>query len=98
MIGAIASFEFSRRLRLISTYVYFVVFFALGLLVVLVSGGAFSFASADFGTGGKVLVTSPFLLASVIAFVTFFGLVITAAIAGQATYQDIDSNTTAFFY
>ncbi len=46
----------------ISTYVYFVVFFALGLLFTLMSGGAFSSASVDFGTGGKVLINSPYAL------------------------------------
>ena len=31
-------------------------------------------------------------------YICFFGIVITAAIAGQATYQDIDSNSAVFFY
>ncbi len=55
-------------------------------------------ASVDFGTGGKVLINSPYALNSVITFISFFGIVITAAIAGQATYQDIDSNSAVFFY
>src|SRR5271165_1148564 len=98
MVLSILSFEFSRRLRRISTYVYFVVFFALGFLFVLMSGGAFAGAAVDYGTGGKVLVTSPFALNLIIMFVSFFGVVIVAALAGQATYQDIDNNTTPFFY
>src|SRR5262249_47698614 len=79
-------------------WVYFVVFFALGLLFTLMSGGAFSGSSVDFGTGGKVLINSPYALNSIITFIAFFGIVITAAIAGQATYQDIDSNSAVFFY
>ncbi|MFZ0806801.1 MAG: ABC transporter permease, partial [Candidatus Sulfotelmatobacter sp.] len=98
MIASILAFEFSRRLRRISTYVYFLVFFGLGFLFVLMSGGAFSDATVDFGTGGKVLVTSPFALNLIIMFVSFFGVIIVAAIAGQATYQDLDNNSTAFFY
>jgi hypothetical protein len=98
MVARIAAFEFSQRLRRISTYVYFIVFFGLSLLFVLMSGGAFSDASVDFGTGGRVLVNSPFALNIIITFVTFFGVVVSAALAGQATYQDIDSNATAFFY
>ena len=86
-------FELQQRLRRLSTYVYFVVFFALGLLFTLMSGGAFSSASVDFGTGGKVLINSPYALNGVITYICFFGIVITAAIAGQATYQDIDSNS-----
>jgi ABC-2 type transport system permease protein len=98
MIFSILTFEFSRRLRQISTYVYFVVYFALAFLFVLMSGGAFPTATVDFGTGGKVLVTSPFALSQIIMYMSFFGVVITAALAGQATYQDVDSNSTAFFY
>lgn len=98
MVSSILAFEFTRRLRRISTYVYFVVFFALGFLFVLMSGGAFPSATVDFGTGGKVLITSPFALNVIITYVSFFGVVITAAVAGQATFQDVDSNSTAFFY
>ncbi|HEV2399706.1 MAG TPA: ABC transporter permease [Candidatus Sulfotelmatobacter sp.] len=98
MTASILTFEFSRRLRRISTYVYFVVFFGLGFLFVLMSGGAFAQASVDFGTGGRVLITSPFALNLIIMFVSFFGVIVVAAISGQATYQDLDSNSTAFFY
>ena len=98
MLVNIFLFDFEQRLRRLSTYVYFVVFFALGLLFTLMSGGAFANASVDFGTGGKVLITSPYALNGVITYICFFGIVITAAIAGQATYQDIDSNSAVFFY
>ncbi|MGA8490629.1 MAG: ABC transporter permease, partial [Terriglobales bacterium] len=98
MVARILVFEFSRRLRRISTYVYFFVFFALGFLFVLMSGGAFSGATVDFGTGGRVLVTSPFALNLIIMFISFFGVVVSAALAGQATYQDVENNTTAFLY
>lgn len=98
MVASILVFEFSRRLRRISTYIYFLVFLALGFLFVLMSGGAFPSATIDFGTGGKVLVTSPFALCVIIAYVSFFGVIVTAALAGQSTYQDVDSNSTAFFY
>jgi hypothetical protein len=95
---SISAFEFSRRLRRISTYVYFLVFFALGFLFVLMSGGAFAGATIDFGTGGKVLVTSPFALNVIIMYVSFFGVIVTASLAGQATHEDVESNSTAFFY
>ncbi|MGA8153486.1 MAG: ABC transporter permease [Terriglobales bacterium] len=98
MVLTIASFEFRQRMRRISTYVYFVVFTGLGFLFILISGGAIPGASADFGTGGKVLVNSPYALDAIITFVSFFGLVVTAAIAGQATYQDVDNHSTDFFF
>jgi ABC-2 type transport system permease protein len=98
MLASIFFFEFQQRLRRVSSYVYFGVFFALGLLFTLMSGGAFATASVDFGTGGKVLINSPYALNSIITYICFFGIVITAAIAGQATFQDIDNKTTDFFY
>jgi ABC-type transport system involved in multi-copper enzyme maturation permease subunit len=98
MVLTIAGFEFRQRLRRISTYVYFLVFYGLGYLFILISGGAMPGASVDFGTGGKVLVNSPFALAAIIAYVSFFGVVVTAAIAGQATYQDVDNHATDFFF
>ena len=98
MLSRIFLFEFAQRLRRISTWVYFLVFFALGCLFTLLSGGAFPGGSVDFGTGGKVLINSPYALNSIITYISFFGIVITAAIAGQATYQDIDSNSAVFFY
>jgi ABC-2 type transport system permease protein len=98
MTGTIALFELRQRLRRVSTYLYFLVLFALGFLFALIGGGAFSSASLDFGTGGKVFINSPFSLNAIISFLSVFGVIITAAIAGQATYQDIDNNCTAFFY
>lgn len=98
MVLTIAGFEFRQRLRRISTYVYFLVFGGLGYLFTLMSGGAVGEATVDFGTGGKVLVNSPYALTIIIAYMTFFGVVVTGAIAGQATYQDVDSRTTDFFF
>ena len=98
MVLNILRFEFRQRLGRLSTYVYFLVFAGLGCLFAAIAGGAIPGASVDFGTGGKVLVNSPFALNAIISYVTFFGIIVTAAIAGQATYQDVHANSTAFFY
>lgn len=98
MVLNIASFELRQHLGRISTYVYFVVFLLLGGLFTAASGGAIPDAVIEFGTGGKILVNSPYALNSIISYITFFGLVITAAITGQATYKDIASNSTSLFY
>ena len=98
MLTNIFLFELDQRLRRLSTYIYFLVFFALGCLFALMSGGAIGGTSIEFGTGGKVLVNSPYALNVIITYLSFYGLIITAAIAGQATYQDIDSNSAVFFY
>src|SRR5438552_10404502 len=98
MTITIALFELRQRLRRVSTYLYFLVLFALAFLFALIGGGAFNGASLDFGTGGKVFINSPFSLYNFISILSVFGVIITAAIAGQATYQDIDNNCTSFFY
>jgi ABC-2 type transport system permease protein len=98
MLSNIFLFELQQRLRRISTYVYFVVFFALGCLFTLMSGGAIPGVGVEFGTGGKILINSPYALNSIITYICFFGIIVSAAIAGQATYQDIDNNSTPFFY
>ncbi len=98
MLGNIFLFELSQRLRRLSTYIYFLVFFVLGAVFALISGGAIAGSSVEFGTGGKVLINSPYALNVIITYISFFGIIITAAIAGQATYQDIDNNAAVFFY
>jgi ABC-2 type transport system permease protein len=98
MVLTIAGFEVRQRLRRISTYIYFLVFCGLSYLFALMSGGAIPGATVEFGTGGKVLVNSPYALQAIITFITFIGVVVTAAIAGQATYQDIDSHSTDLFF
>jgi len=98
MIATILLFELRQRLGRISTYVYFLILFALGMLFMLLSGGAFPGAFVDFGTGGKVLVNSPYALNEIIVYIAVFGVIITASLAGQATFQDVESNSTAFFY
>ena len=98
MVFTIASFEVRQRLRRISTYVYFFVFFALSVLFVCVAGGAISGAAVDFGTGGKIWLNSPYALNVITMYITFLGIVVTGAIAGQATYQDTDSHISDLFY
>ncbi len=98
MLLRIASFELRRRLRMLSTYVYFAIFFAIGFLWICIAGGAFTGASVDFGAGGKVMINSPTSLLLLMMIGGYLGTIITAAIAGRATYQDIDSGTTSFFY
>jgi ABC-2 type transport system permease protein len=94
----IAWFEVGRRLRMLSTYVYFGIFFGLGFLWISIAGGAFANASVDFGAGGKVPINAPFSILFLTMIGGYFGTIITAAIAGRATFQDIDHRTTPFFF
>jgi ABC-type transport system involved in multi-copper enzyme maturation permease subunit len=94
----IAAFEVRQRLRMISTYVYFGVFLALGAFFILAAGGAIPGATVDFGTGGKVNINSPWSLSMLMPLMASFAVIITASIAGRATHQDVDSDSTALFF
>src|SRR6266851_5802762 len=97
MIGTILLFEVRQRLSRISTWMYFLILFVAAYLFALILGGAFP-GSGGAGLGDKAFVNSPFLINGLISSLTLFGLIITAALAGQATYQDIDNNCDSFFY
>lgn len=94
---AIAGFEFRSRLKLISTWVYFIVFFALTMLWMAAAGGLFENANVAFGSG-KVAVNSPFALAATTSVLGLFGTVVMAAIMGRAVQQDFEYRTQTFFF
>ena len=71
----IAGFEFRSRLKLVSTWVYFLVFFCLALLWIAAAGGLFKDASVSFGSG-KVAVNSPFAMAQTVAILGMFGVTV----------------------
>ena len=93
----IAGFEFRSRLKLISTWVYFLVFFSLALLWIAAAGGLFKDANISFGSG-KVAVNSPFALAQTVAILGMFGITVMAAIMGRAVQQDVEYRTQSFFF
>ena len=94
---AIAGFEFRSRLKLISTWLYFIVFFALTMLWMAAAGGLFESANVSFGSG-KVAVNSPFALAATTSVLGLFGTVVMAAIMGRAVHQDFEYRTQSFFF
>ena len=94
---AIAGFEFRSRLKLLSTWVYFIVFFAIATLWIAAAGGLFKDANISFGSG-KVAVNSPFALAQTVSVLGMFGITIMAAIMGRAVQQDFEHRTHNFFF
>jgi ABC-2 type transport system permease protein len=98
MIGTILLFELQNRMARISTYIYFAILLLWAYFLTIASGGAFSSIQVGLATDGKVMVNSPFALYIFIGQLSLYGLIITAALAGQATYQDIDNNCVEFFY
>ena len=87
-------FELRFYLRRISTWVYFAVLMAAAFMMMLTFGGAFPEASASIeGTDGHVLVNSPHVLLILISTFGLFGILVTAAIAGNAGYRDFGHKT-----
>ena len=93
----IAAFEFRSRLKLLSTWVYFLVFLAIALLWIAAAGGLFANASISFGSG-KVAVNSPYALAQTVATLGLLGVTVMAAIMGRAVQQDFEYRTQSFFF
>jgi ABC-2 type transport system permease protein len=95
---SIAAFELRKRLGAPSTYVYFLAFFMCGLLVMLATGGAFSIAMSLTGDAERIRVNSPFALQAAIALFSNLGILVSAAIFGQAIYQDYESRCDGLFF
>src|SRR6185437_13237769 len=97
MLLSIARFELSKRLGMLSSYVYFALFFAFGLISMLGVGGAFSNVSAGAGTE-KVLANSPLILQGLISTLSILGILVSASVFGQAVHQDFESRCDAIFF
>ncbi len=93
MLLTVARFEFGQRLKRLSTWIYFTLFLAIGVLFFLAAAGTFQNITGSFGTGGKVMANSPYTLAALISSVSYFALLVTAALAGQAVHQDFGHGT-----
>ena len=93
----IASFEFRSRLKLLSTWVYFLVFMAIALLWIAAAGGLFKDANISFGSG-KIAVNSPYAMAQTIAVLGMLGITVMAAVMGRAVQQDVEYRTQSFFF
>jgi len=94
---AIAWFDFVRRLRMVSTYVYFVLFAVLAGLWMAAAGGALASAAVSFG-GDKILINGPYALAIGIAFLGFAGVTVIGSVAGRAVQQDYEAGIHHFFF
>ena len=81
-------FELKFRLKSLSTYVYFFMWFAFSFLCV---------ASENFGPigygNGKVLLNGPFAIATYDWLSTLFGLIVIAAIFGTSILRDFQRDT-----
>jgi len=93
---AIASFEARQRLKLLSTWVYFLMFLALAMLWMATAGGVFKEATISFG--GKFLINAPRSLAFTSSILGCFGVVVVAAMMGRSVQQDFEYGMQHFFF
>ncbi len=93
---AIALFEARQRLKLLSTWVYFGMFFAMAMLWMAAAGGVFKEAYVSFGT--KSLLNSPFSISITVAFLGCLGVIVMAAMVGRAVQQDFEYEMHHFFF
>ena len=79
-------FEIKLRLKSISTYVYFGLWFLLAFL---------SVAAEDFGPGGagKVLLNGPYNTLQIFTQLTAFGIIVLSAIFGTSILRDFQRDT-----
>ena len=92
---AIALFEARQRLKLLSTWVYFIGFLALSLLWMAAAGGVFKGAHVTFGS---LLIDSPRSLMFTTSILGSVGVIVIAAMMGRSVQQDFEYDMHHFFF
>ncbi len=92
----IARFEARQRLRMLSTWVYFAGFLALGMLWMAASGGVFRDLSITFGS--RIAIDGPRQIALAAAMLGSLGVIVAAAVMGRAVQQDFEHEMHHFFF
>ena len=92
----IALFEARQRLKLLSTWVYFGMFFAMALLWMAAAGGLLSEAQVSFG--GKILINTAFSITLTVTVLGSLGVIVMAAMTGRSVQQDFEYDMHHFFF
>lgn len=93
----ILNFELRLGIKKTSILVYFFVFFGLAFLIVNVLGGAFSNARIIVGNANNNL-NAPLVIAMMQNIFGIMGVLVIAAIFGNAGYRDYEYNTHPLFF
>ncbi len=92
-------FELSYRFKSRITWIFFLVMFGIGLLVMLSATGKFGAITVQISaTGDKLHLNSPYFLSLLIGLLSLFGLFITASLMGNALYRDYERRSFALFF
>ncbi len=100
MFREIFLFELNYRFTRVSTYIYFVLFFAFAFFATISLGGAFRGTTVVIGGAGegKVLANAPYAVGLLISMLVYMGMLVIAAISGNAGYRDFQRDTHSFFF
>jgi hypothetical protein len=95
-LWTIAWFDFARRLRMLSTWVYLALYTAISGLWMAAAGGALPGAAVSFGD--KILINGTNALAIGIAVLGFTGITVIGSVCGRAIQQDFEVGIHHFFF
>jgi len=99
MFKEVFSFEIKYRMSKISTYVYGIIFFAIGYLITGSAAGLFNGVNVNFGLGSdKMFYNSPLFNHMIISSLSLCGLFIVAAVMGNSIYRDFEHKVYALFF
>lgn len=94
MFIRIMLFEIRNWLKRASTWVYFGLLSSLSFLTMLSVSGYFKSVHVGLaGTGGTVLINSPYVLAQIISILGYMGVIITAAVMASVGCRDFAHNS-----
>ena len=93
----VLGFELRRALRRPAVYIYWLILFALGFLIMNLLGGAFD--SVRFVIAGDgININSPRIMDTLLSAVNYVGVFIPAAIVGAVVYKDFRYQTISLNY
>ncbi len=99
MFRHILSFELKYRLKKISTYIYFGIFFLMGFFILWrTSEGGGPLRKLLSAGMGNINANAPYVLYYLITLMSHFGLLITAAFFGKAANRDFKENTYSLYF
>ena len=98
MFASIFTFEIRRLAKSLSTYVYFVILFAVSFMLALLSGGAFP--SVNFNIAGeKIMSNSPIIIDAFFGAINnYIGIIILVAVTGNAVLKDFRYDTYTLLF
>ncbi|GAK53468.1 putative membrane protein [Candidatus Moduliflexus flocculans] len=99
MFIRIMLFEIRSWLKRASTWVYFILLASLSFLTMLAVSGYFKGVQVGLaGSGGTVLINSPYVLAQIISIMGYMGVIITAAVMASVGCRDFAHNSHALIF